>query len=66
MVAIYGPWGSGKTTLLNFLFYYFKQAPVDEQPIIVPFNPCGFPGTKSWPSISLTNSRPPWPPAMST
>ena len=44
VVAIYGPWGSGKTTLLNFLFYYFKQAPVDEQPIIVPFNPWWFSG----------------------
>jgi hypothetical protein len=39
VVAIYGPWGSGKTTLLNFLFHYFKEAPVDEQPIIVPFKP---------------------------
>jgi predicted KAP-like P-loop ATPase len=44
VVAIYGPWGSGKTTLLNFLFYYFKQAPVNEQPIIVPFNPWWFSG----------------------
>lgn len=44
VVAIYGPWGSGKTTLLNFLFYYFKQAPLDEQPIIVPFNPWWFSG----------------------
>jgi predicted KAP-like P-loop ATPase len=44
VVAIYGPWGSGKTTLLNFLFHYFKQAPVDEQPIIVPFNPWWFSG----------------------
>jgi predicted KAP-like P-loop ATPase len=44
VVAIYGPWGSGKTTLLNFLFYYFKQAPVAEQPIIVPFNPWWFSG----------------------
>jgi predicted KAP-like P-loop ATPase len=43
-VAIYGPWGSGKTTLLNFLFHYFKEAPVDEQPIIVPFNPWWFSG----------------------
>jgi predicted KAP-like P-loop ATPase len=44
VVAIYGPWGSGKTTLLNFLFYYFKEAPPDEQPIIVPFNPWWFSG----------------------
>ncbi len=44
VVAIYGPWGSGKTTLLNFLFHYFKEAPVDEQPIIVPFNPWWFSG----------------------
>ncbi len=44
VVAIYGPWGSGKTTLLNFLFYYFKEAPVAEQPIIVPFNPWWFSG----------------------
>ena len=44
VVAIYGPWGSGKTTLLNFLFHYFKQAPVNEQPIIVPFNPWWFSG----------------------
>ncbi len=44
VVAIYGPWGSGKTTLLNFLFHYFKQAPPDEQPIIVPFNPWWFSG----------------------
>jgi len=44
VVAIYGPWGSGKTTLLNFLFYYFKEAPVHEQPIIVPFNPWWFSG----------------------
>jgi predicted KAP-like P-loop ATPase len=44
VVAIYGPWGSGKTTLLNFLFYYFKEAPVPEQPIIVPFNPWWFSG----------------------
>jgi predicted KAP-like P-loop ATPase len=44
VVAIYGPWGSGKTTLLNFLFHYFKEAPVEEQPIIVPFNPWWFSG----------------------
>jgi predicted KAP-like P-loop ATPase len=44
VVAIYGPWGSGKTTLLNFLFHYFQQAPPDEQPIIVPFNPWWFSG----------------------
>ncbi len=44
VVAIYGPWGSGKTTLLNFLFHYFKEAPADEQPIIVPFNPWWFSG----------------------
>jgi predicted KAP-like P-loop ATPase len=44
VVAIYGPWGSGKTTLLNFLFHYFKQAPVEDQPIIVPFNPWWFSG----------------------
>ena len=44
VVAIYGPWGSGKTTLFNFLFHYFKEAPVDEQPIIVPFNPWWFSG----------------------
>ena len=44
VVAIYGPWGSGKTTLLNFLFHYFKESPVDEQPIIVPFNPWWFSG----------------------
>jgi predicted KAP-like P-loop ATPase len=44
VVAIYGPWGSGKTTLLNFLFHYFKEAPPDEQPIIVPFNPWWFSG----------------------
>ena len=44
VVAIYGPWGSGKTTLLNFLFHYFKEAPVDDQPIIVPFNPWWFSG----------------------
>jgi predicted KAP-like P-loop ATPase len=44
VVAIYGPWGSGKTTLLNFLFHYFKEAPKDEQPIIVPFNPWWFSG----------------------
>jgi predicted KAP-like P-loop ATPase len=44
VVAIYGPWGSGKTTLLNFLFHYFKEAPVDEQPIVVPFNPWWFSG----------------------
>jgi predicted KAP-like P-loop ATPase len=44
VVAIYGPWGSGKTTLLNFLFYYFKEAPAAEQPIIVPFNPWWFSG----------------------
>ena len=44
VVAIYGPWGSGKTTLLNFLFHYFKEAPLDEQPIIVPFNPWWFSG----------------------
>jgi predicted KAP-like P-loop ATPase len=44
VVAIYGPWGSGKTTLLNFLFYYFREAPVAEQPIIVPFNPWWFSG----------------------
>ena len=44
VVAIYGPWGSGKTTLLNFLFHFFKEAPVDEQPIIVPFNPWWFSG----------------------
>lgn len=44
VVALYGPWGSGKTTLLNFLFHYFKEAPVDEQPIIVPFNPWWFSG----------------------
>ncbi len=44
VVAIYGPWGSGKTTLLNFLFHYFTRAPVDEQPIIVPFNPWWFSG----------------------
>ncbi len=44
VVAIYGPWGSGKTTLLNFLFYYFKEAPAQEQPIIVPFNPWWFSG----------------------
>jgi predicted KAP-like P-loop ATPase len=44
VVAIYGPWGSGKTTLLNFLFHYFNQAPKDEQPIIVPFNPWWFSG----------------------
>ncbi|MFH1595491.1 MAG: P-loop NTPase fold protein [Pseudomonadota bacterium] len=47
VVAIYGPWGSGKTTLLNFLFHYFKQAPPDEQPIIVPFNPWWFSGHES-------------------
>jgi predicted KAP-like P-loop ATPase len=44
VVAIYGPWGSGKTTLLNFLFHYFQQAPHDEQPILVPFNPWWFSG----------------------
>jgi predicted KAP-like P-loop ATPase len=44
IVAIYGPWGSGKTTLLNFLFHYFQQAPPDEQPILVPFNPWWFSG----------------------
>jgi predicted KAP-like P-loop ATPase len=44
VVAIYGPWGSGKTTLLNFLFHFFKEAPADEQPIIVPFNPWWFSG----------------------
>jgi predicted KAP-like P-loop ATPase len=44
VVAIYGPWGSGKTTLLNFLFHYFKQATLSEQPIIVPFNPWWFSG----------------------
>jgi predicted KAP-like P-loop ATPase len=44
VVAIYGPWGSGKTTLLNFLFHYFKQAPVEDRPIVVPFNPWWFSG----------------------
>jgi predicted KAP-like P-loop ATPase len=44
VVAIYGPWGSGKTTLLNFLFHYFREAPLEEQPIIVPFNPWWFSG----------------------
>jgi predicted KAP-like P-loop ATPase len=44
VVAIYGPWGSGKTTLLNFLFHYFQQAPPEEQPLIVPFNPWWFSG----------------------
>jgi predicted KAP-like P-loop ATPase len=44
VVAIYGPWGSGKTTLLNFLFHYFRQAPVADQPIVVPFNPWWFSG----------------------
>ena len=33
-------------------------------PSSYPSTPGGFPGTKSWPSISLTNSRPPWPPAI--
>jgi predicted KAP-like P-loop ATPase len=47
VVAIFGPWGSGKTTLLNFLSHYFKQAPRDEQPLIVPFNPWWFSGHES-------------------
>lgn len=44
VIAVCGPWGSGKTTLLNFILYYLKQKPEDEQPIIVPFNPWLFAG----------------------
>src|SRR5919199_111776 len=44
VIAIYGASGSGKSTLLNFLRYYLKQKPENEQPIIVSFNPWLFSG----------------------
>ena len=44
VIAVYGASGSGKSTLLNFLRYYLKQKPENEQPIIVSFNPWLFSG----------------------
>jgi len=44
VISVYGSWGSGKSTLLNFLVYYLKQMPEDEQPIIMHFNPWWFSG----------------------
>lgn len=45
VIAVYGSWGSGKSTLLNFITYYLKQKPEEEQPIIIPFNPWLFSGS---------------------
>jgi predicted KAP-like P-loop ATPase len=44
VLAVNGSWSSGKSTLLNFIVYYLKSLPEEEQPIIVPFNPWLFSG----------------------
>ena len=46
VIAVYGSSGSGKSTLLNFLRYYLRQKPDNEQPIIVSFNPWLFSGNE--------------------
>lgn len=44
VLALYGPWGSGKSTVLGYIQSYLKQAPVDDQPVVVQFNPWWFSG----------------------
>jgi predicted KAP-like P-loop ATPase len=44
VIGIHGSWGSGKTTLLQFIMYYLRQLPSQDQPIIVQFNPWWFSG----------------------
>lgn len=47
VIAVYGSSGSGKSTLLNFLTYYLKHKPENEQPVIIPFNPWLFSGNEN-------------------
>ncbi len=46
VVALYGTWGTGKTTMLNYVRYYSKQSPPDQQPTLVAFNPWWFSGSE--------------------
>lgn len=44
VVALNGPWGTGKSTVLNFTEFYLRELPVDEQPVVIRFNPWWFSG----------------------
>lgn len=46
VIAVYGTWGAGKTTVLNYVRYYIKQSPRNEQPTLVVFNPWWFSGSE--------------------
>lgn len=43
IIGLFGPWGSGKTSIINLTIFsllnYFKTLPINQQPIIIYFNP---------------------------
>lgn len=43
VMALNGPWGSGKSSLLNLIKYDLRQG-VEDQPVIIEFNPWWFNG----------------------
>src|SRR5215211_7771856 len=45
VVALYGDWGSGKTSTLNLCFEALKNLPLEEQPLVVWFNPWWYSNT---------------------
>lgn len=46
VIAVYGAWGAGKTTVLNYIRHYLGQAPQEQRPALVTFNPWWFSGAE--------------------
>lgn len=47
VLALYGPWGSGKSTVLAFVEHELEQAPEEQRPVVVTFNPWWFSGQEN-------------------
>jgi predicted KAP-like P-loop ATPase len=46
VIAVHGTWGAGKTTVLNYIRHFIGQAPEQQRPALVTFNPWWFSGTE--------------------
>lgn len=47
VLALYGPWGSGKSTVLAYVEHELEQAPEEQRPVVVTFNPWWFSGQEN-------------------